>query len=83
MTLAIRDGDWKLHVYQKEGKKALYDLAKDPGETTDVSAQHPEVAARLEARALEWFRTLPAEKGPVKKNPVPATEEEANRLPLK
>jgi arylsulfatase A-like enzyme len=82
-TLAIREGDWKLHVYQKEGKKALYNLAKDPGEANDVSAQNPELAARLEARALAWFRTLPAEKGPAKKVPVPATEAEANRLPLK
>jgi hypothetical protein len=31
--------------------EALYDLAADVGETTDVIGQHPEVAARLRALA--------------------------------
>jgi hypothetical protein len=30
---------------------ALYDLKSDVGETTDVAAEHPEVAARLSAAA--------------------------------
>lgn len=30
---------------------SLFDLAKDPGETTDVAAQHPGVVTRLEALA--------------------------------
>ncbi|MFM1769702.1 MAG: hypothetical protein RJA22_2231 [Verrucomicrobiota bacterium] len=30
------------------GKLQLYHLAKDPNETTDVAAQHPEVVARIE-----------------------------------
>jgi hypothetical protein len=29
------------------GKDELFDLAKDPGETTDVAAANPEVVARL------------------------------------
>jgi arylsulfatase len=31
--------------------KALYDLTADIAETTDVSAAHPEIVARLEALA--------------------------------
>jgi arylsulfatase A len=31
------------------GKTQLYDLAKDPAETTDLAAQHPEIVAKLEA----------------------------------
>lgn len=31
--------------------QALYDLTTDPGETCDVSAQHPEIVARLSALA--------------------------------
>jgi arylsulfatase A len=34
---------------QAPGKLALYDLAKDVGETTDLAAQHPEVVAKLSA----------------------------------
>jgi arylsulfatase A len=33
---------------QLKTKQALYDLKKDVGETTDVSADHPDVVARLE-----------------------------------
>jgi arylsulfatase A len=53
----VRMGDWK-GIRQKliaRGKKAqpnmhieLYDLAGDPHETTDVSAQHPEIVAQME-----------------------------------
>ena len=55
----VRVGDWKaIRVnLQPKGKAKdwkpgaieLYDLAKDPQETTDVAAQHPDVVAKLEA----------------------------------
>lgn len=36
------------HGYRIEQQaQALYDLAQDPGETTDVAAQHPEIVAEL------------------------------------
>jgi arylsulfatase A-like enzyme len=40
-------GNWK--GVGNPGKLALYDLAKDVGETTDLAAQHPEVVAKLSA----------------------------------
>ena len=45
----LRTLDWKL-VYIPDaigGTHRLYDLANDPGETRDVSSEHPETAARL------------------------------------
>ena len=30
---------------------SLFDLANDPGETTDVAAEHPEIVARLQRLA--------------------------------
>jgi arylsulfatase A-like enzyme len=48
---AVRDGDWKLVVRATlPMQSALYNLATDPGETTDVAADHPDIVARLEAR---------------------------------
>ena len=38
-------------------KDELYDLLSDPGEQTDVAAQHPEIVARLQ-RQLAEFRAL-------------------------
>ncbi|HXH62486.1 MAG TPA: arylsulfatase [Fimbriimonadaceae bacterium] len=61
-ALSIRVGDWKYILpgstsdglgpwtrvqFGKSG--ALYDVRIDPGETTDVAAQHPDVVARLRA----------------------------------
>jgi len=37
------------YSYRKLLKEELYDLTKDIGETTDVSAQHPDVVKQLEA----------------------------------
>ena len=44
---AVRSGPWKLHLAKNE----LYNLTSDIGEATDVSAQHPEIVARLTAIA--------------------------------
>jgi arylsulfatase A-like enzyme len=43
---AVREGDWKL-VVDRSGRARLYALETDPGEQEDVSAQHPDVVARL------------------------------------
>jgi arylsulfatase len=46
----VRQGSWKLMTLEQpfdERDFALYDLANDPGETTDLSAQHPEKRAEL------------------------------------
>lgn len=48
---ALRVGDWKLVIQATlPGKAELFDLARDPGETTDLAAQHPEQVAQLRAR---------------------------------
>ena len=47
--LALRAGDWKL--IRHTGKKyALYNLAEDPGETTDVIEKYPERADEMKIR---------------------------------
>ncbi|HSN55912.1 MAG TPA: sulfatase-like hydrolase/transferase, partial [Candidatus Sulfomarinibacteraceae bacterium] len=48
---AVRAGDWKL-VWQATlpSRVELYNLEKDPGETTDLAADNPEIVADLKAR---------------------------------
>ena len=48
---AVRRGDWKL-VVLRDGRRELYNLAEDIGETTNVAEQHPDVTAALHAIAL-------------------------------
>jgi arylsulfatase A-like enzyme len=48
---AVRVGDWKL-VWQATlpSRVELYNLAEDPGETTDLAAANPQLVAELRAR---------------------------------
>jgi arylsulfatase B len=60
---AVVTRQWKLV------KDELYDLLSDPGEQTDVAAQHPEIVARLRKQLAE-FRALTGPSYLVK--PAPA-----------
>jgi arylsulfatase A-like enzyme len=41
-------GDWKGVRVGKNAALELYHLKRDPGETTNVAAEHPQVVARIE-----------------------------------
>jgi arylsulfatase A-like enzyme len=65
-NFGLRAGEWKLVRLEKRGKSearvskderplpaakhSLYNLTTDPGETTDVSAAHPEIVQRMTAQ---------------------------------
>lgn len=52
-TQAVRHGDWKA-IRRAPGRPLdVYDLATDPGERTNVAADHPGVVARVE----EYLKT--------------------------
>jgi N-acetylgalactosamine-6-sulfatase len=61
---AMREGDWKLLIDRSGQRVALFDMAKDRTEKTDVSASNPEVAARMKERLLTWTQSLPAKADP-------------------
>jgi arylsulfatase A-like enzyme len=50
---ALRQGDWKVYRGAPDRPVELYDLATDIGETRNVAAQHPGIAARLEKLMLQ------------------------------
>jgi arylsulfatase A-like enzyme len=65
---AVREGEWKLHMYKREAPEAdremekpvlceppeLYNLISDSGESANVAAQHPEIVARLQRLGEEF-----------------------------
>ncbi|ENO93371.1 sulfatase [Thauera sp. 28] len=58
----VRDGPWKL-VYQplESGRKlSLYNVAADPGCTSDVAAKYPEEVVRLWGELHAWMANDPA-----------------------
>lgn len=56
---AVRDGDWKLQSNEARSKVWLHNLAVDPYEKTDISAQEPErVKAMLALLAQQDARSV-------------------------
>jgi arylsulfatase A-like enzyme len=71
-SAVIRTGDWKLIEsfgdsfdasghYRPGPKLELFHLAADPGEETDLAAQHPEEARKLQGHLRTWIRAMGAE----------------------
>lgn len=56
--IAVREGDWKLIEDAASGDRALYDLAEDPQETRDRSAEEPARVTALEAALRAWEADL-------------------------
>lgn len=54
---AIREGDWKL-LRPASQLPQLYNLADDVGETHNLIAEQPEIAARLIAKQVAWETKL-------------------------
>ncbi len=54
---AARKGRWKL-VRNAEEAAELYDLSADIGESENLSAQHPQVVAELEADLQRWEESV-------------------------
>jgi arylsulfatase A-like enzyme len=49
---AVRSGRWKLLV--DAGQFLLFDVGADPGERTDLTAQHPELVVTLKRFLADW-----------------------------
>ena len=61
-----REGDWKLIEQYEDGSLELYNLAKDPSETTDLAATEPARVAALRGKLEAWRRSVGAD--PIKAN---------------
>jgi uncharacterized sulfatase len=61
--LAVRDGRWKLLCDYDGDAPKLYDLAQDPGETTNLATEHAELVQRLKIALLAWHRSMPPDNG--------------------
>lgn len=57
LMAGVRQGPWKL-VWKTSlpSQVELFDLAKDPGEKTNLAAEHPEIVTKLEERVNQLAR---------------------------
>ena len=74
---AIRSGNWKL-VAEKE-RIELFDLEKDPGETTELSASFPKVVIELTDKYNSWLDEMAAPISNQAKRWNPDTDERVER----
>jgi arylsulfatase A len=85
-SFAVREGNWKLCLCAgsggwsspKPGKEEvglpavqLFDLAKDPGEKTNLQDKHPEVVERLTKQLEQWVADGRCTPGKPQKNTTP------------
>ena len=65
---AVRLGRWKLLEFFEDGRRELYDLVADPGESQNLIDKNPERAEALYRRLLAWRQgtgaPVPTERNP-------------------
>jgi hypothetical protein len=65
---AIRLGDWKMVYSMRTGKRELYNLKNDIGETVDLSSKYPEKLLELSKTLSNQLRNWKASMPIFKKN---------------
>ena len=58
---AVRSGVWKYLRFYEDGREELYRLPDDPGETTDLAADWPDVVTTLRGRFDQWLAASAAQ----------------------
>ncbi|MFM7207159.1 MAG: sulfatase [Planctomycetaceae bacterium] len=58
---AIRSGPWRLVHFYEDDRDELYDLATDPGETTDLATTQPAKAQELRRTLDTWLADVGAQ----------------------
>jgi arylsulfatase A-like enzyme len=58
---AVREGDWKLIEFYEDQRVELFNLARDPGETVNLTASQAERAEQLRARLAAWRAAIAAQ----------------------
>ncbi len=59
---AVRDGQWKLVDHYEDGRTELFNLAKDPGEASDIASEQSARVATMKAQLAEWRLAIGAQE---------------------
>ncbi|MDQ8199402.1 sulfatase-like hydrolase/transferase [Pelagicoccus enzymogenes] len=58
--LALRSGKWKFLCEFDGSRPLLFDLSKDPGETTNLAPRQPVLAQSFMEQLIAWHENMPA-----------------------
>jgi len=70
---SILDGDWKLIEFYERGDCELYNLAKDQGESNNLSQQRPDLTNKLRGKLKAWQKKMDAQMPQANPDFLPAT----------
>jgi len=56
--LAVRHGNWKLLCDYDGSRPTLFHVINDPGESTNLVAEYPEIANELLKRVTNWYQSM-------------------------
>ena len=62
---AMRDGDWKLIEHYEDGRRELFNLAADLGETNNLAVREQKRAARMARSLAKWRQVVGAQTNTV------------------
>jgi apolipoprotein N-acyltransferase len=54
----LRTREWRYLLYETRGEERLYRIDRDPYETADLAAAHPDTARRLREELEAWVRSV-------------------------
>lgn len=67
-TSTIRKGDWKLIYYYDTGKKELFNITEDIGETNNLTLKYPDIVSSLSTELGDYLRSVDAQRPSIKES---------------
>ncbi len=59
---AVREGEWKLAEHYEDGRTELFNLARDPGEKSDIAGEQSARVATMKAQLADWRLSIGAQE---------------------
>ena len=79
---AIRSGDWKLIEFFETGRRELFKVGTEPGESANLIEQNPEVARALAAKLESWRQAVGAEMPSLNPTYAPNPQQDDGRVTI-
>ena len=78
----IRQGDMKLIEFYEDGRRELFNVVNDPGETKNLAGEQTELVAELARKLDDWRNSVDAQMMTPNPKYVPNPQEKSGRVVL-
>lgn len=70
-SCTVMDGEWKLIYFYETGRKELYNIVSDIGESEDLSSSRPDIVKKLSGKLGRFLRSAKAQRPVFKSTGLP------------